>query len=172
MVVKLLEIKNRTYYFWDDTMNIKDFNSGLLKLDKKELSLGITICYIGYITKKAIYSINSVNPLYLVIRSMDGYVEEKDGNTYLNIAKKNSNDEVIKKFDEVWKDIKDQIFKINGSVEEYDKDYKKIEFDSDVALPLNTVLKFHALTVIIRCIIETNGNYYPEIYLDDALYEL
>ena len=68
MVVKLLEIKNRTYYFWDDTMNIKDFNSGLLKLDKKELSLGITICYIGYITKKAIYSINSVNPLYLVIR--------------------------------------------------------------------------------------------------------
>ena len=52
MVVKLLEIKNRTYYFWDDTINIKDFNSELLKLDKKESSVGITIYYIGCITKK------------------------------------------------------------------------------------------------------------------------
>ena len=52
MVVKLLEMKNRTYYFWDDTINIKDFNSELLKLDKKESSVGITIYYIGCITKK------------------------------------------------------------------------------------------------------------------------
>ena len=74
MVVKLLEIKNRTYYFWDHTIKIEDFNPKLLKLDKKESPTGITIYYIGYITKKAIYSINSVNPLYLIIRSMDGYV--------------------------------------------------------------------------------------------------
>ena len=43
MVVKLLEIKNRTYYFWEDTINIKNVNPGLLKLDKKEPSVGITI---------------------------------------------------------------------------------------------------------------------------------
>ena len=49
---------------------------------------------------------------------------------------------------------------------------KKNRFNSDVALPLNTVLKFYALTVIIRCIVEKDGKYYPEIYLDDALYEL
>ena len=103
---------------------------------------------------------------------MDGYVEEKDGNTYRNIARTNSNDEVIKKFDEGWKGIKSQILKINGSVKDYDSDYKKIRFDSDVVLPLNTVLKFHALTAIIRFIIEKNGKYYSEIYLDDVLYEL
>ena len=69
---------------------------------------------------------------------MDGYAEEKDGNTYLNIARTNSNDEVIKKFDEVWKGIKIKILKINGSVKEYDSGYKKIKFDS-VVFPLNTV---------------------------------
>ena len=35
MVVNLLEIKNRTYYFWDDTIKIEDFNPALLKLYKK-----------------------------------------------------------------------------------------------------------------------------------------
>ena len=54
MVVKVLEIKYRSYYFWDDTVNIKDFNPGLLKLDKKSSSIGIDIYFIGYITKKAI----------------------------------------------------------------------------------------------------------------------
>ena len=52
MVVKLLEMKNRTYYFWDDTILITDFDPKLLKLDKKESPTGIAIYYIGYITKK------------------------------------------------------------------------------------------------------------------------
>ena len=52
------------------------------------------------------------------------------------------------------------------------KTTKKNRFNSDVALLLNTVIKCHALTIVIRCIIEKNGKYYPEIYLDDALYEL
>ena len=48
----------------------------------------------------------------------------------------------------------------------------KIKFDSDDDLPLNTVLKFRVLTIIIRCILEKDGEYYPQIFLDDSLYEL
>ena len=48
----------------------------------------------------------------------------------------------------------------------------KIKFDSDDNLPLNTVLKFHVLTIVIRCIFEKDGKYYPQIFLDDSLYEL
>ena len=174
MVVKLLEIKNRTYYFRDDTINIEDFDPSLLKLDKKSPPINTDIYHIGYITKIPVYNINSVNPLYLVIKSIDGYVEKMDGSNdrYLNISLVDSNNDVINKFNEVWKGISDQIFKIDGSVKEYDKDYKKIRFNSDVALPLNTPIKFHALTVAIGCIIEKDGKYYPEIYLDDALFEL
>ena len=74
MVTKQLNIKNRTYYFWDDQINIKNFNPELFKLDKKS-SLGANIYYISYVTKKPEYNINSVNPLYLVIDKIDGFIE-------------------------------------------------------------------------------------------------
>ena len=48
----------------------------------------------------------------------------------------------------------------------------KIKFDSDDNLPLNTVLKFRILTIVIRCIFEKHDQYYPEIFLDDSLYEI
>ena len=79
---------------------------------------------------------------------------------------------MLKKYAQVWKGIEDQILKIHGSVGEYDKDYMKIKFDSDDNLPLNTVLKFRISSIIIRCIFEKDGKYYPQIFLDDGLYEL
>ena len=51
MVIKQLNIKNRTYYFYDDIINLKDFDPNLLKLDKKESLLDIDIYYIDYVTK-------------------------------------------------------------------------------------------------------------------------
>ena len=57
----------------------------------------------------------------------------------------------------------------NDSVVEYDKDYMKIKFDSEDKLPLNKVLKFHAVIIIIRSVFERDGKYYPQFFLDDAL---
>ena len=71
MVKKQLYIKSRTYYFYNDLINIKDFDARLLKLDKKT-SMGHGIYYIGYVTKKPEYKINSVNLLYLKINRIDG----------------------------------------------------------------------------------------------------
>ena len=76
MVTKQLNIKNRTYYFWDDQKNIKNFDPALLKLHKKS-SIDANIYYIGYVTKKSEYNINSMNPLYLAIAELDGFIEEK-----------------------------------------------------------------------------------------------
>ena len=78
MVTKQLNIKNRTYYFWNDLIKIKNFNPALLKLDKKS-SIGANIYYIGYVTKKPEYNINTVNPLYLLIDKIDGFIKEKNG---------------------------------------------------------------------------------------------
>ena len=66
MVTKQLNIENRTYYFYNDLINFKDFDPKLLKLDKKS-SMDISIYYLGYVAKKTEYNINSVNPLYLLI---------------------------------------------------------------------------------------------------------
>ena len=68
---------------------------------------------------------------------------------------------MLKKYGEVWRGIKDQIKKINDSVGECDKDYMRIKFDSDDDLPLNNVLRFRILTIVIRCIFEKDGKYYP-----------
>ena len=74
-------IKNRTYYFFNDMINIKDFDPSLIKIEKKSYKK-IGIYYIGYITMKSISdykNINCVNPLYLIIGEVDGYIEENNG---------------------------------------------------------------------------------------------
>ena len=75
-LIKQTNIENRTYYFYNDMINIKDFDSSLLKPDKKS-SKNIAIYDIGYITKKKEYKINSMNPLYLIAGEADGFIEEE-----------------------------------------------------------------------------------------------
>ena len=73
VTIKQMNIKNRTYYFCNDLINIKDLDPKLLKLDKKT-PMDVDIYYIGYVTKKDEYKINSVNPLYLLVHRIDGFV--------------------------------------------------------------------------------------------------
>ena len=75
-ITKNMNIKNRTYYFYNDLINTKDFDPKSLKLNKKSYK-NIDIYYIGYITKNDEYKINSVNPLYLLVRRIDGFIKEK-----------------------------------------------------------------------------------------------
>ena len=78
--VKQIEIKNATYYFYNN--NIEEFDSNLLKIDKESYK-DIDIYYIGYIPIKKIgdyENIYSVNSLYLIIGKVDGHVEENSGN--------------------------------------------------------------------------------------------
>ena len=172
MVTKQLDIKNRTYYFYNNLINIKDFDARLLKLDKNT-SMGLNVYYIGYVTKKPECNINSVNPLYMMINRIDGFIEEKNGGKYLNIASTEKNSEVLEKYSEVWNGIKDCIEKINKSeLGEYDKDYMKIKFNSNDDIPLNKQLNFPTITVIIRNIFEKDGKYYPQSFLDECLYEV
>ena len=78
--IKQIDIKNRTYYFYNNQINLKHFDARLLKIDKKDYK-EIDIYYIGYVTFKEIANcnnINSVNPYYLMISEMMGQFEEKN----------------------------------------------------------------------------------------------
>ena len=91
----------------------------------------------------------------------------------MNTSLTDSNSEALKKYAKVWSGIKNQIKKINNNeVSEYEKEYMKIKFDSDDDLLLNKILKFRILTIIIRNIFEKDGKYYPQMFLDDCLYEV
>ena len=157
-----MKLKSKTYYFYNDLIKLFDFDLNMLKLDKKTFK-GINIYYIEYVTKKEEYKINSV----------DGFIEEKKGNKYLNIAFTENNDEVLRKYKEVLGEIKSCTEKVNNNKSgEYEKDYMKIEFNSDDKLSLNKQLKFLGVTMVIRSVFEEDGKYYPQAFLDDCLYEL
>ena len=146
--VKQIEIKNRTYCFYNNMINLKNFDSNLLKIDKKHYK-EINIYFIGYITIKKIddcENIYSVNSLYLLVNHASGYIKEKNGNKYLIFDDSvNENKALLKKYADVWDGIKNEIKAINGGEENnYGKNYMKIKFNSDDDLPLNKPLKFHA----------------------------
>ena len=96
--IKEINIKNQTYYFFKDMINIKDFDPILLKIDKKSYK-NIDIYYNGYIHVKDSHYVktNSVNPLYLIIKLADGYIKEKNGSKYLVSDLANENNEVLQK---------------------------------------------------------------------------
>ena len=141
----------------------------------------IDIYCIGYISIKKIgdcENIYSVDPLYLIIGKVDGHVErssaeENNGNKYLVFDSTDENKEVLKKHSDVWDGIKNKIKAMNGGEKnDYEKDYMKIKFNSDDDLPLNKPLKFHNMTITIRSVFEEDGKLYPQVFLDDTLYEL
>ena len=96
--VKQINIKNRTYYFYNDMISLKNFEPNLLKIDRKSYK-NIGIYNIGYITIKKIddcENIYSVNPLYLLVNHANGCIEEKNENKYLNFDSTDENKELLK----------------------------------------------------------------------------
>ena len=148
MTKRQLNIKNKTYYFCNDLINVSNLEASNLKLDKKN-SLGLDIYYIGYIDKKPEWNGNSVNPLHLIINRVYGSIPEKNGNKFLTIER---GDSVVKKYDQVFSGIKHHIKKIEfgnkftDNVEvNYNTDYNKTKFLSYDSLPLNKLIYFPTL---------------------------
>ena len=129
-------------------INIEKFVSNLLKINKKSCK-SVGIYYIVYITIKRISdyeNINNVYSVYLIIDKAEGYIEcnsigETNRNKYLTFASTEKNKEVLKKYRKLWNGIKYLIECISIKAGEYEKDFMKIEFNSDVNLPLNKKLK-------------------------------
>ena len=94
--LKDIGIENHTYYFFNDIININNFDPNKIKIVEKSYK-NILIYYIGYVTiKNSKYiKINRVNPIYLLINRMNGYFEEINGNKYLTLMKaKKKNKEI------------------------------------------------------------------------------
>ena len=78
--------------------------------------------------------------------------------------------ELLKKYEDVWDGINNEIKTRNGSKENhYEKDFMIIKSNSDDNLPLNKPLKFHVMTIFIRSVFEEDGKLYPQVFLDLSL---
>ena len=170
--LKPINIKKRTYYFYNDIINLDEFVESKIKFDKKDFN-DIDIYYLGYEHKKKISKcdvINSVNPLYLRIVDINGQFEKgKDDAWYLIIS---DDDDVFKKLVDIFKSIKNKITEKTLDGVEYDKDYMKIKFESNNILPADKDVNIHFATIITRSIFAQDGKYYPQLLLDSGLYKL
>ena len=170
--VKQINIKNRTYNFYNDMINLKNFEPNLLKIDKKSYK-NVGIYYIGYIAIKKIDDYENVynaNSLHFRDSHTNGYIEEKNEKKYLIFDSTDENKELLKKYSDVWNEIKNKVEAISSGDYDYEKDYMKIKFISDDDLPLNKPLKLYMVTIIIGFVFEEDGKLYPQVFLNDALY--
>ena len=117
-----------------------------------------------------------MNPLYLIIHSATGYFkeendekngenDEKNGNKYLVL-------DLIEKYEEVFSGIISEIKTIKGGKKMfYEKNYAKLLVNTDHDVPLNKQIKFPTLAIIITCVFQEGEKLYPQVYLDEYLYE-
>ena len=160
MVIDSLQIKNKYYYLWDDIIYIYDFDIGLVKIFKRESKISINIYYIGY---KPDYD-DTITPLYLFINHLFGFIEQIEGSSDIYLVVSTNNEIIINIFNKLWKFIENKIIfdDSNNKI----KEYYKLRFDSDLYLPLDTLIEFHSLVINVSYVIEKDNEYYPEIYLD------
>ena len=78
----------------------------------------------------------------------------------------------LKNNNDVFNEIMGKIKEVSNNECDYEKKYIKIKFNSDDKLPLNKPLKFHNMTITIRSVFKEDGKLYPQVFLDDTLYEL
>ena len=162
MGINSLEIKDKTNYDFDNICYIDDFDVNSLRITKKESRIDANIYY----TRCALnLDDDIIIPLHFLINCLIGFIEEIDGSNdkYLVVVSSLRNKKLIHALDKVWSSIKD---KINPSIKI--KDYDKFRFNSDLDLPVNTIIEFRSLLIKINvsCVIEKDNEYYPEIYLD------
>ena len=112
--------------------------------------------------------------IFLLIMRADISKKYIEGvNKYLIFTEStDENRELLKKWNDVWNGMKNQIEEVSSGECDYEKDYIKIKFNSDDNLPLNKPLTFHSMTIAIRSVFEEDSKLYRQVFLDDTLYEL
>ena len=142
MSINSLEIKDKTKYDLDNMCYIDDFDVNSLKITKKESRIGANIYY----TRCALNLDDTIIPLHFLINRLIAFIEEIDGSSdkYLVVVSSLRNKNTIIALDKVWSSIKD---KINPGIKI--KDYDKFRFNSDIDLPVNTIIEFRSLLVAL-----------------------
>ena len=170
MAVKQVNIENKTYYFYNDLINALNFEPINLKFDKK-IWKDIDIYYIGYVgkNKPEDWKVKNVNPLYLMTNKVFCTVGEENGIKYLKIEKTHC-DPILNKWNQIFDTIKHNIKKVSNEEVGFNDGFNKIKFISDDSLSQDKLVYFPALTVVIRCIFKKEDIFYPQVYLDGALY--
>ena len=163
MNIESLKIKTKANYDCDDAVYIYDIDPNSIEIIKRESKIDVNIYYIGYIPE---HNINIIS-LYLVINHLNGFIEEIKGTSDRYLVVNTDDKKIIHIFDELWKSIENKITS-NSSINKINE-CNKLRFNSDLYLPTGKLTEFRMLKINIKCVIEKDNKYHPEIYLDKCL---
>ena len=157
MSVKSLKIKNESMFYPNDMIQLNNFDSQLLKINKRENRENNNIYYMSYKINKPKHNISSINNLYFVVNYLYGTIEKIDGlkDRYLVIDKEN-----IDLFYDLWDAIINKIKYLRGDDVMFDdneviiKDWNKIRFSSYVFIPNDVLINVYSLVIVINYLIE------------------
>ena len=172
--IKQTDLKNLPCYFFNDMINIQTFNPNLLKITKLSFRgiFGVDIYYIKYITMKSLDHVNINNKNSLCLNIVDGYNEESNQIKYLVFASTDKNKEALEKHTRLCNETEDQVKAINvGEPIKYRKDFMNIRLESD-DLPLGKTLNIPDMIIVAVSVFEKDGKDYPQVCLQECLYEL
>ena len=124
MVIKQLVLKKGSHFFFSSLVLLEDFHKTKIKITQHDF-VDRSIYHIDYAK-----TTNNVNPLFLIIPELYGYIEEQKGYKYLMIEPPiDINNEVLTDYKKIWDEILKNINKINNFAHFF-KDYHKIRVGS------------------------------------------
>ena len=162
MVVEQIIAKNKSPYLFSNPVFLKNFESRNLKITKRNCG-DRYVYYLDYV--KDIYR-NNFHPLHVIIPETKGFTSLNDkGRRCLNVC-------TVDYFD-MWIQIITRLKAINnGCKKEFAVDYYDINLDGlCIDLPLDKMIRFNAMVISIRLIMEVDNKYIPMVYLEECLYE-
>ena len=178
MAAKSLKIKNELMFYPNNMIQLSNFDSKLLKINKRQNRENNNIYRIYYKINKPEHDIDNINNLYFVVNHLYGTIEKINGskNRYLVIDKDRLMNEKSISFFYLWDSIINKIKYLRGDDVMFDdneviiKDSNKIRFSSDVFIPNDVLLRFYSLVIVINYVIEKNDEFIPEIYINEGYF--
>ena len=174
MTLKSLKVKNESCYYWDDMIYLENFDETFVKVLQRESRIDTDIYYVSYEVKSS--ENKRVNALYLTVRDLLGKIELIKGSKDKYLVIDDSNKKVLDVFDKLFKHVGAKIDKINSddffSIKANNNiiGYNKLRLCTDLELPIDKLIEFHSLTVVVSCVIKKGGKFYPEIYVDEGIF--
>ena len=151
-------------------INIKYFVSNLLYVHKISSKNTDTIIYnIRYITRKSLDNENT----HFIFNNLYGYIKESNRDKCLIFVSTDKNKKVLKKYTELWNEIKNKIETKNDCKPIKSKKYfMKFKFESYDDLPLRKILSIPSMILVVRSVFQDDNKYYSKVCLHECKYKL
>ena len=162
-----IKIKDPLFTYHARLVNILHFNPKKISFEK--------VCAINDELERIYYVKYGGDPFCLIINDLKGYFEyskEKDKKELKSIIKDQRKRKI---YDQIWEKIKELINSIDGvnfRLSDYSRDCNVTRFNTDDTLPLDAMVSFYSMTIVIRSLYKAClDRFYPQIYLKDCIYK-